>query len=71
MTTNHFFGGWEGVCALGKKKKEKKEGKTWRAECEWSEPLWRVDVGGGALLCERNIGVWCSYELNRIVQCVK
>lgn len=49
MTTNHFFGGWEGVCALRKKKKkEKKEGKTWRAECAWSEPCVASGCGRGS-----------------------
>lgn len=65
MTTNHFFGGWEGVCALGKKKKKKKKGKHGGRSVSGQNPVWRVDVGGGALLCERNIGVWCSYESNR------
>lgn len=61
MTTNHFFGGWGGVCALGKRKKKKK-GKHGGRSVSGQNPVWRVYVGGGALLCERNIGVWCSYK---------
>lgn len=30
--------------------------------CEWSEPFLASGCGRGALLCERNLGVWCSYE---------
>lgn len=48
MTTNRFFGGWGGVCALGKRKKKKKEGKIRRAECEWSEPRVASVCGRGS-----------------------
>lgn len=47
---------WEGVCALGKKK-----GKTRRVGV-WVIKTLLGEWVGGALLCERDVGVWCSYE---------
>lgn len=32
------------------------------------DPAWRVGVGRGSpLLCERNFGVWCSYEMCNVL----
>lgn len=69
MTTNHFFGGWEGVCALGKKKKKKKKGKHGGRSVSGQNPVWRVDVGGGALCVRGTLASGAA--TNRIVQCVK
>lgn len=48
MTTNHFFGGWEGVCALGKKKKKKKKGKHGGRSVSGQNPCVASGCGRGS-----------------------